>query len=83
MPRSSPVGFDLQPRTDPARYYGRQSIVWHAATRRERGALAGDLAAEQARTEKAIDAFASLAERLDALAAERARPWWRRLVARS
>jgi hypothetical protein len=46
-------------------------------------ALAGDLAAERARTEKAIDAFASLAERLDALAAERARPWWRRLVARS
>jgi hypothetical protein len=39
-----------------------------------------DLKAEQAKTEKAIAAFASLAERLDALAAERARPWWRRLV---
>jgi len=42
--------------------------------------LGADLAAERARTEKAIVAFAALAERLDALAAERARPWWRRLV---
>jgi hypothetical protein len=32
------------------------------------------------RTEKAISAFAALAERLDALAAERAKPWWRRLA---
>ena len=39
-----------------------------------------ELAAEKARTEKAIAAFASLAERLDALAAERAKPWWRRLA---
>ncbi len=37
-----------------------------------------ELKAEQARTEKAIEAFASLADRLDALAAERAKPWWRR-----
>jgi hypothetical protein len=29
---------------------------------------------------KAIAAFAALAERLDALVAERARPWWRRLA---
>jgi len=41
---------------------------------------AADLAGERARTEKAIAAFASLADRLDALAAERARPWWRRLA---
>jgi hypothetical protein len=41
---------------------------------------ADDLAAERAKTEKAINAFAALAERLDALARERARPWWRRLV---
>jgi hypothetical protein len=39
-----------------------------------------DLAAERMKTEKAIVAFASLAERLDALAAERAKPWWRRLA---
>ncbi len=39
-----------------------------------------DLAAERAKTEKAIEAFSSLADRLDALAAERARPWWRRLT---
>jgi hypothetical protein len=41
---------------------------------------AADLAAERARTEKAIATFSSLAERLDALAAARSRPWWRRLV---
>jgi len=31
-------------------------------------------------TGKAIAAFAALAERLDALAAECAKPWWRRLT---
>jgi len=41
---------------------------------------AADLAGERARTEKAIAAFASLAERLDALASARSRPWWRRLA---
>jgi hypothetical protein len=41
---------------------------------------AAELKAEQAQAEKAIAAFAALAERLDALAAERARPWWRRLA---
>ena len=40
---------------------------------------AADLAAEKARTDRAIAAFADLADRLDALA-ERSRPWWRRLV---
>ena len=37
-----------------------------------------DLSVERAQAERAIAAFASLAERLDALAAERAKPWWRR-----
>jgi hypothetical protein len=47
----------------------------------ENEALKQQLAAEQAQTEKAIAAFASLAERLDALAAERTRrSWWWRLV---
>ena len=41
---------------------------------------AADLAGQRARTEKAIAAFASLADLLDALAAERAKPWWRRLA---
>jgi hypothetical protein len=36
-----------------------------------------DLDAGRAKSEKAISAFATLAERLDALAAERAKPWWR------
>jgi hypothetical protein len=40
----------------------------------------GYFALLRARTEKAIAAFASLAERLDALAAARSRPWWRRLA---
>ena len=31
-------------------------------------------------TGKAIAAFAALVERLDALAQERGRPWWRRIV---
>jgi hypothetical protein len=43
--------------------------------------LSADLAAERARTDKAFAAFAALADRLDALAADlRRRPWWRRLV---
>jgi hypothetical protein len=41
---------------------------------------AAQLDAERARTEKAISAFAALADPLDALAAEGARPWWRRLT---
>jgi hypothetical protein len=41
---------------------------------------AAELKAEQTQAEKAIAAFAALAERLDALAAARSRPWWRRLV---
>ncbi len=40
---------------------------------------AEQLAAERQRADKAIAAFAALAGRLDALAAERTRPWWRRL----
>ena len=40
------------------------------------------LAAEQARTTQAIAAFASLADRLDALTAARAGPWWRRFAGR-
>jgi hypothetical protein len=40
-----------------------------------------DLAAERAQTAKAIAAFVALAERLDVLAAERARPWWKRRLA--
>jgi hypothetical protein len=39
-----------------------------------------DIAAERAQTEKAIAEFSALAERLAALAEERSRPWWRRLV---
>jgi hypothetical protein len=41
---------------------------------------AAELKTEQAQTEKAIAAFSALADRLDQLATERARPWWRRLA---
>ena len=38
------------------------------------------LAAEQAKTEKAIEAFSMLAQRLEAMAAQHAiKPWWRRI----
>jgi hypothetical protein len=42
--------------------------------------LAAQLAEAQAQASRAIAAFAGLADRLDALAAERSRPWWKRLV---
>ncbi len=51
-----------------------------AGTETRLTAADASLAAEQAKTEKAIAAFAALAERLDALAAERAKSWWRRLA---
>jgi hypothetical protein len=50
-----------------------------AAVARAEG-LTAERDAERTQTEKAIAAFAALAERLDALAAERAKPWWRRLA---
>ena len=40
------------------------------------------LVAERTKTEKAIEAFSALADRLDARAAERAKPWWKRLWVR-
>jgi septal ring factor EnvC (AmiA/AmiB activator) len=48
----------------------------------ERAVLVAQIAAERTNAERAIAAFASLADRLDALAAERARPWWRGLKQR-
>jgi septal ring factor EnvC (AmiA/AmiB activator) len=57
-----------------------QLAAAEARAEKQTAELSADLTAEKAKTEKAIAAFAALAERLDALAAERARPWWRRLV---
>jgi uncharacterized small protein (DUF1192 family) len=51
-----------------------------AQAKKQSAEFSADLAAEKARTEKAIEAFSALADRLDALAAERAKPWWKRLV---
>ena len=43
--------------------------------------LVAQLAAEKANTEKAIQAFSALADRLDALAAAaQRRPWWKRIA---
>jgi hypothetical protein len=44
------------------------------------GRRRADLAAERAPADAAIAAFASLADKLDALAAERSRPWWKRIM---
>jgi hypothetical protein len=42
------------------------------------------LAAEQVKTEKAIEAFSTLAQRLAAMAAQHAiKPWWQRLLRRA
>ena len=49
-----------------------------AAAEARFAAADASLTAERARTEQAIAAFASLADRLDAMAAEKRRPWWRR-----
>jgi hypothetical protein len=79
-------GADARPRKPHQDLTGGQRSVEGTACRERaafaarEAALAGDLTAEKARADKAIAVFAALAERLDALAAERARPWSRRLV---
>jgi len=57
-----------------------QLAVERTAFADKEAALAGDLAAERARSSEAIEAFAAIAARLDAPAAARSRPWWRRLA---
>ncbi len=58
-----------------------KALEAHVETLKERLAAADDaLTAERAKTAQAIAAFASLADRLDAMAAERAKPWWRRFT---
>jgi hypothetical protein len=53
----------------------------HVATlKHDLAAAEARLAAADAERAKAISAFADLAERLDTLAADRRRPWWRRLA---
>ena len=68
-----------------------KALEGHVATLKEQlaasegrlAAAAADLEAERARADKAISAFASLADRLDQLAAELAWPWWQRLLRRA
>ena len=48
----------------------------------ERAVLVAQIAAERANAEKAIAAFAALADRLDALAAANQRTWWGRVKRR-
>ncbi len=73
-PRSSPG----RKAVDPALVTALESHI--KTLQGDNETLKEQLAAEQAKTSQAITAFASLAERLDALAAERARPWWRRFA---
>ncbi|HEY1865287.1 MAG TPA: hypothetical protein VGG77_16700 [Roseiarcus sp.] len=56
-----------------------QLATERAAFAADKTALAGDLAAERARADQTIAAFAALADKLEAIAAG-GRPWWRRLV---
>jgi hypothetical protein len=62
------------------RAYAAGLAAERAKAERVSAEFAGELKAEREQTAKAIAAFASLAERLDALAAARSRPWWRRLA---
>jgi hypothetical protein len=57
-----------------------QLAAAEARTEKQAAEVGVDLAAERARADKAIEAFAALADRLDALAQMRARPWWKRLT---
>jgi len=60
-----------------------QLAAEQAASAANKAALADKLSTAEMRADKAIAAFAALAERLDALLAERSRrTWWRRLVTR-
>ena len=83
--RSAPPTNRVRTRSSPKAIKALRDQLTAAVERETR--LIADLAAERERADreadkagKAIAAFASLAERLDALAAERARPWWRRLA---
>ncbi len=58
-----------------------KALEAHVETLKERLAAAdAALVAERAKSAQAIAAFASLADRLDAMAAERTKRWWRRLT---
>jgi hypothetical protein len=48
--------------------------------RQQLAAAEGRATQEAEKTSRAIAAFSAIAKSFDALAAERARPWWRRLV---
>jgi hypothetical protein len=81
----APVDHVVTTRLPPVRNAVDPALVTaleaHIATLRgENETLRADLEAERARTSAAISAFADLAVWLDALAAERSRPWWRRLA---
>ena len=71
-------GNDRAPRKGNEGAYDRpliKALEAHVATLKEQ------LASEQAKTEKAIEAFRLLADRLDAMAeTNQRRPWWKRLA---
>jgi hypothetical protein len=75
-PGSKPTGAEAD-RLAGAEARADKQAAESAARDAERLAM---LTAEQAKSAQAIAVFAALADRLDALAATRARPWWRRLT---
>jgi hypothetical protein len=58
----------------------KAQLAAEARAEKQAADFGADLMAERARADAAIAAFASLADKLDRLAQERARPWWRRFV---
>jgi hypothetical protein len=82
----------MSPRSLPARKGVDQALVTalesHIKTlqgenetlRQQLRAETDRLAAAEARVDRAIAAFSAIAQSFDALAAERSRPWWRKLV---
>jgi hypothetical protein len=80
-PRSPPARKAVDPALVTALQAHNETLKGDIEALRAQLELAGgELQAERARTSAAISAFADLADRLDQLAAERAKPWWRRLT---
>jgi hypothetical protein len=86
-PNRNPVRTPAEPGSDA---HLVDALEAHIATLKARLAaaderearLCADLAAERATAAQALEAFADLAARLEALAAERSRGWWRWAVIR-
>jgi hypothetical protein len=84
-PSERPVRTPSAPRADQALSHALESHIKtlqgeNEALKQQLSATEARLAAADAERGQAIAAFAALADRLDEIAAARARPWWRRLA---